>query len=266
MRSYRDQRGPLAIAHRGGAGLAAENTLSAFARSYALGFRCLETDVRITADGQLVAFHDASLRRVTGLRGRVGSRTLDELTTYAVLGSDAVLPLTTLLATYPDCRFIIDVKDRSAVAPLAAVLRRSGAASRVCAAGAWDQWLIDLRAQVGPELTTALSWRALTRLVMSSRPRRASIDPGAGCYAHVPLRFGKLRVFGDDLVARAHDSGIRVIVWTVNEQSTMHRLLDVGVDGIITDRPDLLREVLIRRGQWHVPDTYGAVPEPDLLV
>jgi glycerophosphoryl diester phosphodiesterase len=119
-------------------------------------------------------------------------------------------------------------------------------------------------------LTTALSWRALTRLVTSSRPRRGPADPATGCYAHVPLRLGRLRVFGDDLVARAHDSGVKVVVWTVNEQATMHRLLDVGVDGIITDRPDLLREVLIRRGQWHVPDTYGAVtqpdvPEPDLI-
>jgi glycerophosphoryl diester phosphodiesterase len=260
VRTYREQSGPLAIAHRGGAGLAAENTLSAFARSYALGVRCLETDVRITADGQLVAFHDATLSRVTGLRGRVGGRTLEELTTVAVLGSHAILPLTTLLDNYPDCRFIIDVKDRAAVAPLASVLRRTGAASRVCAAGAWDQWLMDLRAQVGPELTTALSWRALTRLVMSSRPRRAPIDPGAGCYAHVPLRFGKLRVFADDLVARAHDSGIKVIVWTVNEPATMHRLLDVGVDGIITDRPDLLREVLIRREQWHAPDPVDTGP------
>lgn len=259
---YRDQRGPLAIAHRGGAGLAAENTLEAFARSHALGFRCLETDVRITADGALVAFHDSTLRRVTGLRGRVASRTLDELTTIPVFGTDVILPLADLLAAYPDCRFIIDVKDRAAVTPLATLLRRSGAAARVCAAGAWDQWLLDLREQVGPELTTALSWRALTALVTSSRPRRMSIDPGAGCYAHVPLRLGRWPVFAADLVPRAHDSGVKVVVWTVNDPSTMHRLLDVGVDGIITDRPDLLREVLIRRGQWQVPET---VSSPDLV-
>jgi glycerophosphoryl diester phosphodiesterase len=255
---YRDQRGPLAIAHRGGAALAAENTSSAFARSYALGLRCLETDVRITADGALVAFHDATLRRVTGRRGRVAAHTLDELRAIPVLGGDPILPLAELLATYPDCRFIIDVKDRAAVTPLAALLRRTGAAARVCAAGAWDQWLLDLREQVGAQVTTALSWRALTALVTSSRPPRAPLDPGAGCYAHVPLRLGRWRVFGDGLVPRAHDSGIKVVVWTVNDPSTMHRLLDVGVDGIITDRPDLLREVLIRRGQWQVPEPVHA--------
>jgi glycerophosphoryl diester phosphodiesterase len=258
--SYREQRGPLAIAHRGGAGLAAENTLEAFARSYALGLRCLETDVRITADGQLVAFHDATLRRVTGVGGRVSRHTLEQLVQMPVLGGQPVLPLPALLAAHPDCRFIIDVKDRESIPALAQLLVESGAADRVCAAGAWDSWLLALRHRVGPELTTALSWRALTRLVTSSRTARRLVgsDPGAGCYAHVPLRLGRFPVFADDLVARAHDAGIKVIVWTVNEPASMHRLLDCGVDGVITDRPDLLREVLISRGQWHTPDTHGA--------
>lgn len=264
---YRNQAGPLAIAHRGGAGLAAENTLAAFSRSYALGLRCLETDVRITADGELLAFHDATLRRVTGVRGRVAGRPLAELAELPALGGGGLLPLAALLAAFPDTRFIIDVKDRACVEPLAALLRDTGAAARVCAAGAWDSWLVDLRARVGPELTTALSWRALARLVASSRPARRQVLPGdgAGCYAHVPLRVGRVPVFADDLVRRAHDSGVKLVVWTVNEPAVMHRLLDAGVDGVITDRPDLLREVLISRGQWRAPDTYGSsVPEPDL--
>ena len=253
--AYRDQTGPLAIAHRGGAGLAAENTLEAFTRAHALGYRCLETDVRITKDGQLVAFHDSTLRRVTGQRGKVMSRTFDEITTMPVFGCDPVLPLATLLDTFADSRFIIDVKDRECIEPLAQLLRESGAAHRVCAAGAWDSWLAQLRDRTGPALTTAMSWRALTRLVTSSRAtRRIMVDESAGRYAHVPLRLGKVRVFADDLVHRAHDIGARVIVWTVNEPPTMHRLLDAGVDGIITDRPDLLREVLITRGQWHAPE------------
>ncbi|MCU1656760.1 MAG: glycerophosphodiester phosphodiesterase [Pseudonocardiales bacterium] len=265
---YRDQRGPLAIAHRGGAGLAAENTLEAFRRAHALGVRCLETDVRVSRDGQLVAFHDATLRRVTGARGRVGTRTLAELCALPVLGGGSILPLATLLHAFPDARFIIDVKERAAVEPLARLLRDSDAAARVCAAGAWDSWLLQLRARVGPQLTTALSWRALARLVTSSRPARraASLDEGAACYAHVPLRFGRLPVFADDVVARAHASGVRIVVWTVNEPDTMHRLLDAGVDGVITDRPDLLREVLIARGQWQPPETYGAsVTASDLV-
>ena len=260
--AYRDQRGPLAIAHRGGAGLAAENTLAAFSRSYALGFRCLETDVRTTADGQLVAFHDARLRRVTGGRGRVSSSTLGSLGALRVLGDGQILPLAVLLAAYPDAAFTIDVKDRASIAPLAQLLHERKAVHRVCAAAQWDSWMAELHDLAGDSLTTALSWRALTHLKMTTKPVRvtnASIQ-----FAHVPLRIGRVPVFADDLMHRAHDAGIRVIVWTVNEPTTMHRLLDRGVDGIITDRPDLLREVLISRGQWFAPDTYDAAL-PDLV-
>ncbi|MGN6609298.1 MAG: glycerophosphodiester phosphodiesterase family protein [Jatrophihabitans sp.] len=253
--AYRDQPAPLAIAHRGGAGLAAENTLEAFSRSYALGLRCLETDVRITADGGLVAFHDAGLRRATGARGRVDSRRLTDIVQLPVLDAGPVLSLGQLLASFPDATFMIDVKDRAAVEPLAQLLQEHEAVDRVCAAAQWDSWTDALRRLVGPRLTTALSWRALTRLCLSNRPLR----PTSAVYAHVPLRIGRVRVFADDLVARAHDAGLRVVVWTVNEPVTMHRLLDRGVDGIITDRPDLLREVLIARGQWHAPTDTGAV-------
>jgi glycerophosphoryl diester phosphodiesterase len=255
----------VAVAHRGGAGLAPENTLEAFRRSYALGLRCLETDVRVTKDGHLVAFHDATLQRVLGVGGRIASKTLTQLRSLAVVGDSPVLGLLELLAAFPTARFIIDVKDSAAVEPLAQLLRETDSAYRVCAAGAWDSWLIELRERTGPELTTALSWRALTGFVASrASARRLNINDVAGGYAHVPLRLGKIPVFADDLVHRAHDIGVRVLVWTVNEPGTMHRLLDAGVDGIITDRPDLLREVLIKRGQWHTPDVYD-LPLGDLV-
>lgn len=259
---YADRRGPLAIAHRGGAGLAAENTLDAFRRSYALGVRFLETDVRRTFDGRLVAFHDARLDRVTGTRGSVRSRTLSELRTTSVLGGGPVLGLEDLLTAFPDACFTVDVKDAAVIAPLAALLSSSGAASRVCVAAARGSWLRRLHSSSGPDLCTALSWRALARL---ASPRSGG-RYGDAAFAHVPLRLGRLPVFRDDLVARAHDSGIRVIVWTVDDADTMHRLLDNGVDGIITDRPDLLREVLIARGKWHTPDSYGASPTVSDLV
>lgn len=259
---YADRPGPLAIAHRGGAGLAAENTLDAFSRSYALGVRFLETDVRPTFDGRLVAFHDARLGRATGVAGRVQSRTLSELSTTPVLGGGPVLAVDDLLDAFPDACFTVDVKDAAVIAPLAALLTSAGAASRVCVASARGSWVRRLSELVGPELCTALSWRALARLASP----RAGGGYGAAAFAHVPLRLGRLPVFRDDLVARAHDSGIRVIVWTVDDPDTMNRLLDNGVDGIITDRPDRLREVLIGRGQWHTPDSYSASPTVSDLV
>jgi glycerophosphoryl diester phosphodiesterase len=246
--TYRSRPSPLAIAHRGGAGLAPENTLDAFRRSYALGLRYLETDVRLSADGELVAFHDARLHRVTGARGPVRSRPLADLVTLPVLGGDRVLPLASLLAAFGDACFALDVKDPAVVGPLARLLLRTGAAGRVCAAAARGSWLRSLRAAVGDELATALSWRELLHLTARTGGRY-----GAAAFAHVPLRLGRVPVFRDELVARAHDAGIRLVVWTVDAPDTMHRLLDAGVDGLITDRPDLLREVLVARGQWHAP-------------
>jgi glycerophosphoryl diester phosphodiesterase len=251
---YRDRPGPLAIAHRGGAGLAAENTLEAFQRSYDLGLRYLETDVRLTADGHLVAFHDAWLNRVTAASGLVRRRTLRDLTKLPVLGNQSVPSLAAVLATFPRACFTLDVKTQAAIAPLADLLIATGLAPRVCVAAARGQWLREVRGLVGDDLCTALSWRDLAHL--ASRPRGSY---GAAGFAHIPLRLGRIRVFRDDLVARAHDAGVRAIVWTVNDADTMHRLLDAGVDGVITDHPDLLREVLISRGQWHTPDIASAV-------
>ena len=255
---YAQGPGPLAIAHRGGAGLAAENTLEAFRRSYALGVRYLETDVRLTRDRHLVAFHDAWLNRVTPAAGPVRARTLAELTRLPVLGRETILPLDRLLGSFPDACFTVDIKHRGVMEPLAALLVTHGVA-RFCVAAARGEWLRELRSLVGPDLCTALSWRDLVNLAY--RPRESYADAR---FAHIPLRLGRLPVFRDELVARAHDAGVRAIVWTVNDAETMHRLLDNGVDGIITDRPDLLREVLVARGQWHTPNSHDAAL-PDLV-
>jgi glycerophosphoryl diester phosphodiesterase len=166
-----------------------------------------------------------------------------------MLGGAPVLPLAGLLAAFPDCCFTLDGKDPGVVPALARLLQETGAAPRVCVAAARGSWLQALRRLTGPELCTALSWRDLVHL--AARPRGRY---GEAAFAHLPLRLGRIPVFRDDVVARAHDAGLRVLVWTVDDPDTMHRLLDNGVDGIITDRPDLLREVLIARGQWHVPD------------
>jgi glycerophosphoryl diester phosphodiesterase len=246
--SYGSTSGPLAIAHRGGAGLATENTLDAFACSYGLGLRYLETDARVTADGVCVAFHDAGLRRLRRRPGLVREMSSHELDAPSI--GD-------LLDAFPDAYFAIDVKEAAAVRPLARAIRVVDAAHRVCAAGAWDGWLAGLRAELGPSLTTALGWRALATLLASAP---AKIVPpwwhNPARFAHVPVR-----LVGRRTIARAHMLGVHVVVWTVNDPPSMHQLLDAGVDGIITDRPDLLRDVLIARDQWVAPESEDRVSE-----
>ncbi len=257
---YGRDTGTLALAHRGGAGLAPENTLAAFSLATALGFRYLETDVRLTRDDRLVCFHDARLERVTNGAGPVRRQTLAALSASRVEGVEPIPTLADALEAFPEARFTVDLKERGAIAPLADLLRHRPYAERVCVAGAWDGWLTEFRMRA-PHAHTALGWRALAALVSCSRTgMRPPRSVATGGFVHVPLRLGRVPVFAERLVQMAHDLGLRVVVWTVDDPTEMRALIDVGVDGVITDRPDLLREVLISRGEWSPMG--GPVPVP----
>lgn len=253
--SYGEGCGPLAIAHRGGAGLAQENSMAAFGLASALGLSYLETDVRVTSDGQLVCFHDETLGRVTSVRGSVRSKSLPELRQLRINGTEPIPTFEEALDAFPGHFFSVDLKEQAAIGPLVKVLRREGVAERVCVAGAWDGWLGHVRREV-PGITTALGWRSLTALLSCARaglrpPKALATAP----FAHVPIKLGRLPIFVDRLVAMAHDIGVQVVTWTVDDPVVMRGLLDAGVAAVITDRPDVLREVLIQRGTWQAPRT-----------
>jgi glycerophosphoryl diester phosphodiesterase len=248
--SYGEGSGPLAIAHRGGSGLAPENSLAAFALASALGLRYLETDIRLTCDGHLVCFHDDTPERVTSAAGPVRSKSLGELRALRINGIEPIPTLDEALDAFPEQFFSVDLKDQAAIEPLVKSLRRKGVAERVCIAGAWDGWLGHVRMQV-PEVTTALGWRSLTALLSCAQTGvRPPLAIASAPFAHVPVKLGRIPIFVERLVAMSHDIGVRVVTWTVDEPVVIRRLLDAGVDAIITDRPDVLREVLVSRDQW----------------
>lgn len=248
--TYGEGSGPLAIAHRGGAALAQENSLAAFGLASALGFRYLETDVRMSCDGHLVCFHDDTLERVTSATGLVRSKSLHELRALRINGIEPIPTLDEALDAFPEQCFSIDLKDQAAIEPLVKSLQRKGVAERVCLAGAWDGWLGHVRREV-PEVTTALGWRSLTALLSCARTGlRPPKALATGAFAHVPVKLGRVPIFVERVVAMSHDLGVRVVTWTVDEPVDIRRLLDCGVDAIITDRPDVLREVLVSRDQW----------------
>lgn len=260
--AYADATGPIPLAHRGGGGLAPENTLAAFALTTDLGFRYLESDLRLTADGHLVCFHDSTLDRVTDARGPVSARSLAELRRVRVAGREPIPTLDEALEAFPDAYFSVDLKDERAIAPLVRTLRRPGVADRLCIAGAWDSWLVDVRSEV-PGVATTLGWKSLTLLLACARagvrpPRHVATAP----FAHVPVRLGRLHMHVERVVEMAHDLGIRVVTWTIDDADTMHHLLDLGVDAVITDRPDVLRAVFVGRDLWEpmtAPDA-GTTP------
>ncbi|SSC25833.1 Glycerophosphodiester phosphodiesterase, partial [Klenkia terrae] len=242
---------PLAMAHRGGAIEHVENTRPAFQACVDLGYRYLETDVRATADGVLVAFHDAVLDRVTDRVGRVDALPWSEVQGALIGGRDPVLPLEELLTAWPDVRFNIDVKTAGVLAPLAALIRRTGTLHRICLASFSDARVAAARRLLGPELCTSLGPKGVAALRLSSWSPRAAglVRIQAGC-AQVPVQLGGRPLVDERFVAAAHERGLQVHVWTVDDPVEVDRLLDLGVDGILTDRPTMLREVFTRRGVW----------------
>jgi len=241
---------PLAIAHRGGAGLAPENTMAAFGLAVGLGLRHLETDVRATRDGRLALLHDARLHRVADLEIAVRDCTWADLGRMPVFGEHRIPQLPELLSSFPDVEVTVDLKDRRAVAPLARLLQVRSIRDRVWVAGAHDGLLAAVR-DSAPGVRTALGWRSLARLVVAARlgsVDRLRLPPAE--YAHVPARLLRDGAAAGRLVEVAAAHGLGVIAWTLQDPPAIAGALDAGAAGVISDRPDVLREVLIGRGQW----------------
>ncbi|GAA4987279.1 glycerophosphodiester phosphodiesterase [Kitasatospora paranensis] len=253
MHPFLDQPGPLAFAHRGGDLGHPENSFAAFAAAVALGYRYLETDVHATRDGVLVAFHDSRLDRVTDRTGAVADLTWETVGRARIGGTEPVPLLEDLLDAFPGARFNVDVKAAPAVGPLVEAIRRTNAWDRVCVGGFSDSRLAAVRAGAGSRLATSLGPREVARLRLLSLAgpvlsgRRAAF---AGVCAQVPERHRGVRVVDRAFVRAAHRLGLQVHVWTVDDPARIRALLDLGVDGIMADRIDVLRDVLAERGCW----------------
>jgi glycerophosphoryl diester phosphodiesterase len=247
---FLDWPGPIAFAHRGGAGDAPENTLPAFQRAVDLGYRYLETDVHVTTDGVVVAFHDDDLSRTCGRPGLISELPWDEVATARVDGEEPIPKLDDLLDAWPDARLNIDCKTDAAVVPLAATLQRHAAFDRVCVASFSDSRLRALRRHLGRDVCTSAGTQALAVLWLTG----FAVDGALA--AQVPPRRrllgAEVTVVNERFVRRAHRRRLAVHVWTVDDADEIGRLLDLGVDGIMTDRPAVLRDVLVARGQWVV--------------
>ncbi len=232
------------FAHRGGASDAPENTMPAFQYAIDLGYRYLETDVQVSSDGVLVAFHDFNLKRTCGIDRRLAEMTWSEISEARVDGIAPIPTLEELLGAWPDARVNIDCKTDASVPALVAALRRTNTLDRVCVGAFSDVRVRRLRSTLGPGLCTALGPGGVTQL------RYGKMVKTSARTAQVPVRQGPLVVITEKFVDRAHKLGLQVHAWTIDEAAEIERLLDMGVDGIMTDRPMVLREVLQRRDAW----------------
>jgi glycerophosphoryl diester phosphodiesterase len=255
---FLDHPGPIPFAHRGGARDGQENSIAAFQHAIDLGYRYLETDVRATADGVLVAFHDHNLDRVTDREGIIERLPYAEVAKARITGRVPIPRLEDVLGTWPGARLNIDVKAESAIGPLAEVLHRTSAWHRVCVTSFSSRRLRHARARMrllsGREVCTALGPLGVGALRAQpvggplARLVRAAAS-GAPC-AQVPYRLGRAPFVSAAFLDSAHALGLKVHVWTVNDAAEMGRLLDLGADGIITDDIETLRDVMKARGLW----------------
>ncbi len=246
---FLDWPGPLAFAHRGGASEVPENTMPAFEHAVGLGYRYLETDAHVTADGVLVAFHDDRLDRVTDRTGVVAELPWSEVRQAMVDGREPIPLLEDLLAAWPDVRVNIDPKHDGVAEPLAAAIVRTGSVDRVCVGAFSDRRIATVKALVGPALCTSMGPREVAQLLAASRGLPGGKRLRSPC-AQVPTHQGRVPLVTPRFVATAHRLGVQVHVWTIDERDEMARLLDLGVDGIMTDRPQVLKDLLVERDAW----------------
>ncbi|MFR9799618.1 glycerophosphodiester phosphodiesterase [Streptomyces sp. MS06] len=246
---YLDHPGPIAFAHRGGAADGLENTLAQFRRAVETGYRYIETDVHATRDGRLVAFHDATLDRVTDGNGRIADLPWSEVAGARVAGSEPLPLFEELLETFPEVRWNVDLKAEAALRPFLDLVARTDAWDRVCVGSFSEARVVRAQRLAGPRLATSFGTRGVLGLRLRSwglpaAPRRSAVA------AQVPETQSGVPVVDRRFVRAAHARGLQVHVWTVNEPEPMHRLLDLGVNGIMTDHIDTLRKVMEERGVW----------------
>ncbi|QGH69520.1 glycerophosphodiester phosphodiesterase family protein [Pseudactinotalea sp. HY158] len=251
---------PVAIAHRGGAAMAVnagrENSLASFEAAIDLGVTYLELDVRSSSDGEAFVFHDDDLGRVTGRSGPLEALTAAQVDAIRLDGGDGIPRLADVLDAFPGAWVNVDVKSDAVIdAAIGAIDGAgSGAWDRVVVAAFSHERLLRVR-HARPQALTSTSPREIGALRFGGRLGRDYVGRGGAVCTQVPVRHRGATIVTGSFVRAAHLLGLPVHVWTIDEPAEMSRLLDAGVDGIVTDRPDTLVDVLRSRGQWHGPNS-----------
>ena len=256
MRPYLSHEHPIRLAHRGSRLLWPENTMTAFQGAVDLGYRYLEIDLHVTRDGRIVIFHDHDLERLTDGRGKVwewrwedlrgldAGHNFDPEAGYPRRGKDDRIPLLEeALVAFPDRMFNLDLKQRGIEVVVAGEIARLGAEERVLIGSFHGRRTRRFIRASGGRVATSASPSQVAIAAAAGR-----IGRSAGARADVYQIPSRPRGVLDRVLRSAHLADRQVHAWTVNDPIEMKDLLDGGVDGIVTDRPDLLNQVIAERG------------------
>ncbi|HEX4059042.1 MAG TPA: glycerophosphodiester phosphodiesterase [Galbitalea sp.] len=232
---------PRLLAHRGLAVDAPENTLLAFVKALAAGATYLETDVHASKDGVAVLSHDPNLVRMAGRRVRVNELTLKELRKIDLGEGQSFSTLSELLDAFPEARFNIDIKSLDAARPAAEAILKAKATGRVLITS-FNRKRRHAAVRLMPGVASSPSPGEILLAVLAAKLRLSAVVKFAFRHVtavQVPVRGAGVRIATRGVISRFHAAGLEVHIWTINDVATMKRLLDLGVDGLFTDRIDL---------------------------
>ncbi len=238
----------MAFAHRGGSLEGAENTMGAFEAAIDIGYRHIETDCVATRDQVLLCFHDETLDRMTDRPGRIDEMTYQDIKPAKVGDKERIPLMEEVLGTWPEVSFNIEPKNDGAVDELITAIRKTNALDRVCVGSFATHRIERLRAALGPGLCTSMGPGEVARLYFSGWGFPSG-HLTARC-AQIPISERGIRLATTRMIRAAEKKGLKVHIWTVDDRETMEQLIDLGVHGIMTDRPSLLKQVLEERNLW----------------
>lgn len=250
---YLDSTHPVAIAHRGYSRDGLENSLQAFQAAKELGYCYLETDVNTTADGVAMVFHDPTLDRTTDRNGVIAQLPYSYVRGARIGGREPIATLEEFVTALPGARLNLDVKDAGSVRPMIDAIEKYGLHENVCVASFSEKRRRQVLAGLSrPVASSPGKWLLAAYFLLSPwlpaaliRRLMRGVD-----VLQIPTQHSGLKLVTAATVRRAHQLGLKVHVWTINDSSHMHELFDLGVDGVMTDRADLLAGVMRQRGYW----------------
>ena len=233
------------IVHRGGNEEKTENTLEAFQYSSDLGFIFMETDVQATKDDEIVVFHDKTLKRIAGLDKKINDLSFKDLKSIDLIKGGNIPSLNELLSSFPDLRFNIDIKTNKAIEKSIEIINHHDAFDRVCLAAFSSIRLKKIRKICGDKLCSSMGMSEILKLVLKSYG--FPLNTTQGNCAQVPISYFGLPVVNKQFIDAAHVANKLVHVWTIDEESKIDNLIDIGVNGVMTDKPSILMKVLKKR-------------------
>ena len=238
---YLDVPGVAISAHRGGSIEAPENTIESFEYSIELGSSYIETDVQLSSDGIPYIFHDDDLKRLFGKNIIFNSLHSDEIDELILFDKYKIPTLESTLQKFPDTLFQIDVKTDEVVLPTMEVIKKTNSTDKVCIASFSSKRLKQVH-KLYPEICLSMGPFEVMKLLLASFGLYRNKVPG-NCL-QIPIYQYGIKLVTKRFINYIHTIGLKIHVWTINDEDTMQKLIDLGVDGIITDRPKTLKDLL----------------------